>query len=1374
MINNLQSHKLLFRDGTSQQDRNREPLQPEFVQVEDRSMEDLIAEAQELAKELRFFDEQNNPVFTWETFLIGDASAYLKASEGGRKIQREQWARQLAAYVEDPERFRDDSKTLASLSRPHSVLFMTFLKLLNHVKSQINGLTQKHLDFYFRERLSLTPKEAVPDMVNVLLELTEDIERLEVKKDTVLLAGEDEEGNELHYKIDEDTLISQARIVQLKNAFIDKQIITIRVAHLNNIDTPDNGFTSMMEMALGNPNPGDPLPPLPNGVDDLPALNILVQQDNEDAKAYVTGQLFLSLEDFGVIIQKHLDDLNGIATDWQEVYDMLDQAFKNRFRTKRQQELKALHENESFDSMIEQVYGDPLPGDDLPLYRGNPADFTAIDNDRTSTDPGVRQEALEYMLEELKLTEQDFVHIIQTRDNVSLGEEDWDKVYRILERASRQVRSIALPSPTLEKLSDIYAAPDAKANAFSQYGDEEESTRFKTFGSRQPGVELPLQPADMGFAVSAPVLQLREGKRKITALVDFGAAPDDVDSLQSVFNQPGFAPFQLCLSSEGQWFQPEHTFMFGNFIGAVESTYEGSFNGQIFTFTSGVNFNDLDIGKYLVSTDDVIYEIVQINAPDEVTVQEIGNLDPGNDESFGATQKIAPEQLYLNALKVIIELSEEDLPVVPFGPTGEVQYLRSEHPALVFLLHHVLEDQTGEESHLSRYQELMHLQLNKLHLQVDVQGIKNITLQNDQSTIDSKKPFEPFGSEPDNGSNFYLANEELSRKRLDELELELQWAKQPGDFAQHYDSYWKIEADDPDLPSDDDTYIVKGNDSFRAQVFLHDNNAEVPVTAMALFPEGGKAQIQDIPGKMPEGYQYRQDPDAEVGDEDALEWDRYFRLELEPLDFQHTVHNSLFARQALSGNDAIRSLRINPPYEPKLKSLRVGYSAHIDILPGETSATPHDKLYHIHPFGFKELNTGEIPKLLPAYTHQGTLYIGLSRLEKPQVLSMLFQMAAGSANPDVATPEVQWSYLRHNEWVVLERSAIVSDTTNGLVNTGIVRIKIPADATTGGTLLPDALHWLKVSAANNIAGISDTIDVMAQAISATLSGEGVAPSHFKNPLSAETITETLEPIPGIEAITQPFTSLKGKPAEQGSALYKRLSERLRHKNRALTMWDYEHIVLNEFPQVYKVKCLSGNRPGKVDVIVVPDIRGSLPFNPFAPKVAADTLFQIREYLDTHAPVHAEVEVLNPFYLQVKTRCTVKFHPGYDESFHKAKLIDEIKRFLAPWAFDEDSDIRIGGTLHASVLINFIAERPYIDYVANMKLFQSEDGKKFIDVRTFNNGKTIVIPARPDMVLVSAQSHTIDIVDENGYDEDNFEGVNYMEVELDFEVGEDLV
>jgi hypothetical protein len=216
------------------------------------------------------------------------------------------------------------------------------------------------------------------------------------------------------------------------------------------------------------------------------------------------------------------------------------------------------------------------------------------------------------------------------------------------------------------------------------------------------------------------------------------------------------------------------------------------------------------------------------------------------------------------------------------------------------------------------------------------------------------------------------------------------------------------------------------------------------------------------------------------------------------------------------------------------------------------------------------------------------------------------------------------------------------------------------------------------------------------------------------------------------------------------------------------MWDYEHMVLNEFPQVYKAKCLpSEEQIGEVNVVVVPDIIGRLPFNPFAPKVAADTLIQIQKHLNAHTPAFAEIFVKNPFYLQVSTECVVKFHPGYDEGFYKAKLIEEIKRFMSPWAYGEDHDIHIGGSLHASVIINFIAERPYIDYVANLKLFQSEDGRTFSDVRGINDGKTIVIPSRADMIMVAAQIHEVYVVSESGFDEDSFEGVNYMEISKDF-------
>ena len=48
--------------------------------------------------------------------------------------------------------------------------------------------------------------------------------------------------------------------------------------------------------------------------------------------------------------------------------------------------------------------------------------------------------------------------------------------------------------------------------------------------------------------------------------------------------------------------------------------------------------------------------------------------------------------------------------------------------------------------------------------------------------------------------------------------------------------------------------------------------------------------------------------------------------------------------------------------------------------------------------------------------------------------------------------------------------------------------------------------------------------------------------------------------------------LSGRPAEDRQSLLTRPSARLRHKQRAASPWDYERLVLEAFPHVFKVKC----------------------------------------------------------------------------------------------------------------------------------------------------------------------------------------------------------
>lgn len=1405
MISNLRPHKLIYRDGTSQEDRHLEALSPDYVQIEERNIEDLIRHAQHLAKELNFFDQHNNISSNWEALFIDDIEDYRKKTETGKEIQRKGWVKELAAYIDNPSRFENDQEKTAKLSKPQLVLFLSFLQLLNHIKAQLNTITKKHLDFYFLEALGLTKKEAKPDMVNVLIEVADNSEQVEVNQGTLLKAGKDEEGNDLLYKTDHDTVVSKANIENLKTVYVEKKTITLRDARIDNIDDEDNGFTKMMELALGDPSPGDALPGFPDGATSLLKVQENLSSPSQDtlirAELYIQTSLYLSIDDFNFIILIHLNDSDPKKRveddDWETIYDLLDQAYKDKIRLQRQNVLKDIREKEldsevGFEKLLKFTLGKPEAYDDLPLYRGEKADPSGIYNDLKSYTSSSNQtkdeviaintEATNYLSEELFLSRKDFIRIILTSQNTEATAEDWDEVYTILELAQRKSRNEALPSPFKEELINIYAQQDAKANAFGLFDEEEDSYRFKTFGQGETGSGQPCTPARIGFALSSPLLVLNEGLRQITTTIAFDQdikRPDDLKKILQL-SKSGPAPLLFHLTTEKEWIKPDvQSMSFGDFkTGEAIETYAGSISGGIMTKTSGTNFNDTDIGKYMVWGDGLVYEIITVNSTSKIALHKVGST-----EGTGKVEKFHRGSIYLCSLQVTLQLQEDEKPIGAIDPSFPDNFINSTFPVLAITINNIIASVAGQKRYVNQYQNLMALKMAKVHLDVNVTGMRENALQNDLSNINSKKPFEPFGYQSEIGNSFYFANPEICYKKIRSLELDVQWMKAPTDFVEHYKNYWLVQSDNPNLATSE--YDIKSNDDFKGSFSFYDNRTEVTIGELKLFAEEGKISIQDLPGQIKEqtkSYNYKEQPDYEVTDE-VLNWDRYFRLELIDHDFQHDIYNGLLSKQALSKNEEIKKLNIKAPYTPKLKAIRFGYTASAEIVCGDSSDDSYDRMYHIQPFGFNKIhanNEDVLPFFLPPYDHEGELMVGINNLITPQTLSILFQMAEGSANPDVQKPEIVWSYLKNNEWEVFKGSSILSDTTNGFTNTGIIKFEVSNEITCNDTLLPGTLHWIKATCEVNTSGISDSIDILAQAVSATFCSEEVSASHFDKPLLPESIKTSFEPFPEIKKIKQPYTSSKGKPAESDDLFYNRISERLRHKNRAITMWDYEHMVLEQFPEVYKVKCLPASIDGKasqlgtVDVIVIPDIKGKLPFNPFEPKVPADTIYKIQEYLNGHIPAFAEANVINPTYLQVKTRFAVKLKKGYNEGFYLAKLEEEIKRFLAPWAYDEGSDISIGGKIYSSVIVNFIAERPYVDYIARIKLFQSTDGIRFTDARALNNGQNIVVADKPDTILVSAMAHEIDIIDETGYDEDDFDGINYMRVELDFKIGEDLL
>lgn len=496
----------------------------------------------------------------------------------------------------------------------------------------------------------------------------------------------------------------------------------------------------------------------------------------------------------------------------------------------------------------------------------------------------------------------------------------------------------------------------------------------------------------------------------------------------------------------------------------------------------------------------------------------------------------------------------------------------------------------------------------------------------------------------------------------------------------------------------------------------------------------------------------------------------------------------------------------NGPYTPVIKSLSIDYSSSETILfppitkdieLGRDSYQKRtSKFFHIGPFGQAErypyisLNTNSFP-LLPQFHDQGNLYIGIESLVPPQVLNILFQVAEGTANPDVETDVngLKWSYISSNQWIPFSDLHILSDETNGMQTSGIIAFDIPNVATADNTIMPANLHWLRASINSNPESLCQLIALKTQVATVSFADKGNDPAHLQQSLKANTISKLAIKDTAIKSVSQPFSSFGGASTEQGNTLYTRVSERLRHKNRAITIWDFERLVLEKFPSIYKVRCLNHTNknseltPGSVSMIVIQNVRNKNAVNPLQPKTSRNTLIEIEKYLQGFISPFVNLEVQNPIYEEVLVDFTVGFKEGIDPGYHGQLLNEEIKKFLSPWAYDEGEDMVITGKVHKSTILKFIEDKDYVDFVNQFRLYHIKRGVKHIGVGiglmaiseeqefiVSMEESEVVEASNSRVVLVSAENHNISVMREGDITCKGGDlGIGHMMVDVNFEV-----
>jgi hypothetical protein len=237
----------------------------------------------------------------------------------------------------------------------------------------------------------------------------------------------------------------------------------------------------------------------------------------------------------------------------------------------------------------------------------------------------------------------------------------------------------------------------------------------------------------------------------------------------------------------------------------------------------------------------------------------------------------------------------------------------------------------------------------------------------------------------------------------------------------------------------------------------------------------------------------------------------------------------------------------------------------------------------------------------------------------------------------------------------------------------------------------------------------------------------------------------------VAAVFQPMPSFGGRPAESLHDFYTRVSERLTHKNRGVTAWDIERLVLEKFPVVKQVKCISpvGYETfvpaGKVVIVAVPKVTGNGDF--ILPRFNADELRSIQEYLEKHISPFVNVSVINPVYEEVKITAAIVLMDEAIKSGNEDELHRDVRSFICPWHNDSNEDMAFGGSIDLDDFCDFMAAQPYIRSVSRVSIVivhYNDKAYTISDSVVSTDMSKTLYASRPWSVLIPMKNHQITI------------------------------
>ncbi len=335
------------------------------------------------------------------------------------------------------------------------------------------------------------------------------------------------------------------------------------------------------------------------------------------------------------------------------------------------------------------------------------------------------------------------------------------------------------------------------------------------------------------------------------------------------------------------------------------------------------------------------------------------------------------------------------------------------------------------------------------------------------------------------------------------------------------------------------------------------------------------------------------------------------------------------------------------------------------------------------------------------------LFIAISNIFRPTCLSLYFEL--GKFN--VEKLPVSWEYLdKDNKWHEFDRMNLYKDGTCNFTRNGVVQIYLDDNVFYKKRYLPTDVIWLfaKIDSKSDskIEFLKYVKSIRTQAVEVMFSENSAGTIKDDVYLPKGTITKLVKNIKGIKKVEQPFDGFVGVSTETKDEFYCRVSEKLHHKGKAWSCWDYERILLEKYPQLAAVKCTPcSSNPGTVKIVVFPNVSLVPQDNIFRPQIDAFTQDEIERFLPTISSPFVKFTIVSPDYEMKEIRSTIVLKQEYhDDEYYRGVIREELINYLTPW-LNDPMNVSFDSIIPEEHDILFFLEKlEYVDYIKTLDIY----------------------------------------------------------------------